>query len=187
MASLPTAFLSLEEYIAGEERSDALHEYYRGEVFPIEAATLRHQLIQSRLVEALQHNLTPKGCWVLTTGARTATGPDGLYAYPDIVVVCGGIQVSPKDPNAIANPKVLIEILSPSTKDYDRGTKFELYSSIPSLTDYILVHQDQVLIEHRVKQPDGWFLRFVRGMETVFQLETPPVSIPLSAIYPADS
>jgi len=185
MASLPTPYIPLQEYIEGEERSEVLHEYYRGELFPIEAATLRHQDIAADLFTALQSQLQEKPCRVRFHGTRVSTGADGLYAYPDIVIVCGATQVAPNDPNAITNPKVIIEILSPSTKDYDRGTKFELYSTIPSLTEYVVVHQDQVLIEHRVKQPDGWFLRFLRGMESTLQLETLLVSIPFSKIYPA--
>lgn len=184
MASLPTSYISLEEYIAGEERSETLHEYYRGEVFPIEAATFRHQEILSSLFGELHLQLRPKGCRVLSSGTRTATSPEGLYAYPDLVVICGAVQFSPRDPNAVANPKALIEVLSPSTKDYDRGTKFELYSTIASLSEYIVVHQDQILIEHRVKQSGGWFLRFIRGMESTLQLDTLPVSIPFSKIYP---
>ncbi len=187
MASLPTSYISLEEYIAGEERSETLHEYYRGEVFPVEAATLRHQRILSKLLGNLLNQLTPRGCEVLSSGTRTATGTDGLYTYPDIVIVCGDAQVSPKDPNTITNPKVLIEVLSPTTKDYDRGTKFELYRAIDSLSEYIVVHQDQPLIVQHVKQPNGkWLLQDIRGLDAVLQLESLPASIPFSAIYPAD-
>ena len=185
MASLPTPYISLQEYIEGEECSEVLHEYYRGEVFPMEATTLRHHDIAGEIYTALKIQLQDKPCRVRFHGARVCTGSDGLYAYPDIVVVCGKTQGSRDDPNTIANPKVIVEVLSPSTKDYDRGTKFELFTCNPSLTEYVAVHQDQLLIEHRIKQPDGsWLLRFIRGMESTLKLETLPVSIPFSVIYP---
>lgn len=184
MASVPVPYISLQDYIEGEERSEVLHEYYLGEVFPMEAATLRHQDIAGEIFGALKVQLKDKPCRVRFHGARVCTGPDGLYAYPDIVV-CGSTQVSRDDPNAIANPKVIVEVLSSSTKDYDRGTKFDLYATNPTLTEYVAVHQDQAFIEHRIKQSDGsWLLRFLRGMESTLQLETLPVSIPFSAIYP---
>lgn len=184
---MPTAFVSFEDYITEEERSETWREYFRGAVFPLEPATLRHQQIVAEIFGAMHSVLKGEGCRILFRGTRVCTGSEDFYAYPDLIAVCGTIQVSTTDPNTIANAKVLIEIASPTTKDYDLGTKYELYRGIPSLSEYLVVHEDQPFIEQHVKQPDGkWLLQDIRGMESTLQLETLPVSIPFSTIYPAD-
>ena len=85
---------------------------------------------------------------------------------------------------SLFNPKVIIEILSPSSGDYDRGAKFELYRTIPSLSEYLTVHQDAPFVEHYGKQPDGsWVLRDVRGLGSVVHLESLGADISFAAIY----
>lgn len=82
------------------------------------------------------------------------------------------------------NPKVIIEVLSPATKDYDRGTKFELYRGLDSLAEYINVHQDAPYLEHHVRQADGsWLMRDLRGIEAVLKLASAPVEVPFAVIY----
>ena len=88
---------------------------------------------------------------------RVQVAEAGTYAYPDTVVVCGEPQFADATLDTLLNPTVIVEVLSPSTEGYDRGLKFEDYRTIPSLTDYVLVSQDKVLIEHYTRQPDdGW-------------------------------
>ena len=82
----------------------------------------------------------------------------GLYTYPDILVICGKPEFVDNVKDTVTNPKVIIEILSPSTELYDRGNKFVHYRSIPSFCEYLLVAQDRVYAEHHVKQADGGWL-----------------------------
>jgi len=113
MASLPQTFVTLEQYLELESKSEVPHEYLDGEVFEMEATTLRHQRIASKLHTTISAFLKGGLCEVFSQRSRIATSPAGLYTYPDIVIVGDKVQVSEKDPDAITNPKVLIEILSP--------------------------------------------------------------------------
>ena len=106
------------------------------------------------------------------------------YLYPDIFVVCGKPSVTEENANTITNPKTIIEALSPSTMDYDYGTKFELYRQLSSLEEYVLVAQDQQSIEvFRRMTNQEWRLLRYDGAETVLPLESLNISIPLREIY----
>lgn len=121
---------------------------------------------------------------MLFSGTRVATSRQGLYTYPDLVIVCGQPAFAEADPNALSNPKVIIEILSPTSGDYDRGAKFELYRTLPSLAEYLTVHQDAPFVEHHSKQTDGsWVLRDVRGRDSILHLESLGADISFAAIY----
>ncbi len=184
MASQPLPKMTLREYLDFEERSPVRHEYFDGEVFEVEAATFRHQQISTQLCGYLRPQLNAKGCEIHTSGTRVATGKQGLYTYPDLVVFCGKPQSWPGDPDTLSNPRILIEILSNSSKDYDRGTKFQLYRSLPSLTEYLNVHQEAPYIEHHVKQPDGsWLMRDLEGRAATLRLESVGIEVPFAAIY----
>ena len=176
--------MTLEQYLELENRSETHHEYFAGEIFEIEAASYRHQKIGIQLLRALDPAVLVKGGEMLFSGTRVATSKEGLYTYPDLVIVCGRPEFWQADPNALFNPKVIIEILSPSSGDYDRGAKFELYRTIPSLSEYLTVHQDAPFVEHHGKQPDGsWVLRDVRGLGSVVHLESLGADISFAAIY----
>lgn len=96
----------------------------------------------------------------------------------------GGSPLWDTDPNTLRNPRAILEILSPGTKDYDRGTRFELYRGLPSLIEYVNVHQDAPYIEHHVRQPDGsWLMRGLRGMDTVVRLASAAAEAPFRILY----
>ena len=106
------------------------------------------------------------------------------FVVPDIAIVCGAIERAPENQNTILNPKVIVEVLSPSTADYDYGGKFALYRGIASLQEYVLVSQYQALIEVFRKTSDGnWTLFSHRGTEVLLNLESLNIAIPLSQIY----
>jgi Uma2 family endonuclease len=96
----------------------------------------------------------------------------------------GGSPLWDTDPNTLRNPRALIEILSPGTKDYDRGTRFELYRGLPSLIEYVYVHKEAPYIEHQVGQPDGsWLMRDLRGMDAVLRLASATAEAPFHILY----
>lgn len=189
MASLPRPIVTLEQYLEMEEKSEVTHEYWAGEVFEMEATSLRHERIVSRLHARIFLRLEGGGCEVYTQKARVSTAAaTRMYTYPDIVIVCGKVETEPADPNGITNPKVLMEVLSPSTEDYDRGKKAEIYRGIASLAEYVIVHQDTPYIEHWIRESGAkWTMWDIRGIESVLRLESLGIEIPFREIYPVES
>lgn len=184
MATVPLPRMSLEQYLVLEERSERPHEFHDGEVYEMESATFRHQQIGLKFLFAVRPPLIDGGCEIYFPGTRVATSRKGLYTYPDFVIVCGQPKFWDTDANTLANPKVLVEILSPTTMDYDLGTKFKLYRDLTSLEEYVTIHQDEPLIEHHVRQPDGsWLIRDLRGPDATLRLGSVGVEIGLHTIY----
>jgi Uma2 family endonuclease len=186
MSTQPKPYITEEQYFEIEESSDERHEYLRGEMFPMEASSLPHATITPNLIMTLGGQLKGSSCRVYTNTLRVAVSPTGLYTYPDIVVICGKPELSVKDKHkgTVTNPKVIVEILSPTTQTYDRGDKFRHYRSIPSFCEYLLVAQDQIQAEHHVKQPDGaWLLREINGPDAIISLDSIGVRFNLSEAY----
>lgn len=146
-------------------------------------ASYRHVLIVTNLVSALGSQLKSGPCRVYSSALRVKVVPTGLYTYPD-VVICDAPEFSDKQKDTLLNPVLIIEVLSDSTKDYDRGGKFEQYRTISSFAEYLLVAQDGSHVEHYVRQSDGsWVLHETNRMEDTIQLKAVPCSLPLSEIY----
>jgi Uma2 family endonuclease len=107
-----------------------------------------------------------------------------LFTYPDISIICGDIVPSPDDEDTATQPSVLIEILSPSTRDYDRGGKFKLYRDIPTLKEYVLVDSEAISIEvFRLDPHEHWVLEEYKDMGDTLTIQTVGLSIPLQDIY----
>jgi Uma2 family endonuclease len=157
MASQPRHRYSVEEYLTLELSSPEKHEYCDGEIFAIVGASFPHGLIVGNLVRHIGQQLKGKPCTVLPSDLRVKASATGLYTYPDVVIICGTPKLEPPG-DTLLNPIVLIEVLSPSTEDYDRGTKFEHFRTIESLKDYLLVAQDAIRVEHFARQPDDHWL-----------------------------
>jgi Uma2 family endonuclease len=149
-----------DEYLAMERASPEKHEYRGGEVFAMARANEAHNLIAVNVIGTLGNLLLRSPCEVYPSGMRVKTPTTGLYTYPDASVVCHRPAFEDDTTDTLLNPQVVVEVLSDATEDYDRGTKFKNYRTIPSLVDYVLVSQAEVLVEHHVRQPDGsWVMR----------------------------
>ncbi len=176
--------ISLEEYLALENPSETKHEYYRGEIFGMAGASLTHNRIFSNLFPRLATLLEGKPCEVFGSDLRVRIDAVDLATYPDLLVVCDGPKLHPIDDRAITNPRLIIEILSKSTENYDRGPKFELYQSLESFSEYVLIYQTQAKAIHYVRQQDGtWTYQLIVGIESNLELESIGCSVPFSAIY----
>ena len=115
---------------------------------------------------------------------RVRVSATGLYTYPDALIVCGKPEFDDAEFDTLLNPLVLAEILSESTEKYDRGAKFAQYRKIPSLQEYVLIDQNQVLVERYVRQPDDtWVLTVYTDPACTFEFASVPVRVPLSEIY----
>lgn len=184
MASQPKTRYTPEEYLALERSCEAKHEYYNGEIFAMGGATKQHVSIVTNLVVELGSQLKAGPCTVYATDLRVQVSPTGLYTYPDVIVLFDEPRFSDEQEDTLMNPALIIEVLSESTKDYDRGGKFELYRTIDSFVEYLLIAQDRPHVEHHVRQPDGsWILHETNNPEDTIHLKSVRGSLRMTDIY----
>lgn len=146
------------EYLEWERDQTERHEYWEGEIFAMAGGTPRHAALAARVARSLGAQL-PAGCEVYSSDLQLGVATD-KYVYADVTVVCGKPEVRTGTSDVIENPKVVVEVLSTNTEQYDRGAKWDAYQDLASLTDYVLVSQKSPQIEHfsRAKD-DNWVYR----------------------------
>ncbi|HEV7844598.1 MAG TPA: Uma2 family endonuclease [Pyrinomonadaceae bacterium] len=174
-----------EEYLEFERQAETRHEYLDGLVYEMAGESLAHSQICVNLAGELRAQLKGKPCQALSPNMKVRTGESGLFAYPDLTIVCGEPLFHDRQRDVLLNPTVIFEALSPSTERYDRGKKFMKYSStIETLTEYILVSQDMPLLEYLERQADGrWLHTFVRGLTEKLYLASIDCEVRLSEVY----
>jgi Uma2 family endonuclease len=159
--------MSAAEYLEWERRQVDKHELHDGEVFGMAGGSPRHNLLSSAIAAELRAATRERGCHVLSSDQRIAAPPGQRYVYADAVLVCGGVQTEPGASDVLINPSVIVEVLSPSTEAHDRGVKWEAYQRIGSLSDYLLVAQGQVRIEHYRREGDAWRYRVLGAGDAI--------------------
>lgn len=147
--------LSAAEYLAWEREQPGKHEYHLGEVFAMAGGSPRHNFLANAAGAELRACLRGKKCHVLSADQRISARQGERYVYADAVAACGGARMEPGTNDVLANPTIVVEVLSRSTEAYDRGEKWDAYQRLPSLTDYLLVSQTTTQIEHYQREPDG--------------------------------
>lgn len=174
-----------EEYLEFERTSEIKHEYFEGEIFAMVGASLNHNKISINLVRELGNRLKDSSCDLFSNDLRVKVQAIDKYTYPDIVVVCGDIDLEKESGmETLLNPLVIIEVLSDSTEAYDRGTKFQHYRLIPSLQEYILVSQHSYLVEKYTRSDDGgWRYFSYENVEHTMEIESVKCKLMLSDIY----
>jgi Uma2 family endonuclease len=173
-----------EEYLALEEAAETKNEYFQGEIFAMSGGSTNHNQIAVSICTILDVAFEEKPCKVFSSDVRLLVQANGLYTYPDAMVVCGPIEYAEGRNDTVTNPIVIVEVLSKSTREYDRGKKFELYRDLPSFQDYLLIDQDRVYIEHYHKLKDGrWVLTLFNNLETNLTLTAIDVSLSVRRIY----
>lgn len=184
MAYPPQGFSTPEAYLTFERASETKHEYLNGQISATGRVSARHVLLVTNLVGELGLQLKAGPCTVYSSALRVRTAPSGLYTYPDVIVLCEEPRFSDHQEDTLLNPALIIEVLSESTKDYDRGGKFEQYRTIDSFVEYLLVAQDRPHVEHHTGQADGsWLLQETNSMEDTIQLTSVPCSLRMADIY----
>jgi len=170
-----------EEYLAYERDSERKHEFEAGEIFAMAGGSPRHSALASRISAALE-NTHPAGCTAFQLDMRIRVLATGRATYPDVSMVCGAIELDAADRSGttITNPTLLIEVLSPSTEEVDRGSKWRDYQRIPSLQEYVLVSQDARVEIYRRRAEESWEYLDVR--EGVVKLVSGP-TLDLSVLY----
>ena len=175
---------TIAEYLEMEEAAIEKHEYYQGEIFAMSAPKVPHNIIAGNIFIGLGNKLKGKSCKPFYSDQRIHIEKNTLFTYPDISVICGEVKTLNNDDWNVLNPTVIIEVLSPSTKNYDRGGKFKLYREIPTLNEYILVDSESINIEvFRLNDGNHWELEEYNQTAESFRIQSINESLLLSEIY----
>jgi Uma2 family endonuclease len=155
-----------DEYLAWEREQLDKHEFFHGDVFAMAGGSPRHNELCGNVLFALKAALRPRGCGVFSSDQRVSFMARTRYVYPDVSAACGPLELEAGD--VLLNPQILVEVLSSSTEQYDRGLKWEGYQRLGSLTDYLLVSQTEPRIEQFQRASDGtWTYRAVEAGESL--------------------
>ncbi len=184
MSAHPQKVWTVETYLAFERTSEERHEYFAGEIFAMAGASRIHNLVVMNTSASLHAQLRQKSCTVYPSDMRLKISVTGLYTYPDISVVCGQPQLEDSHQDTLLNPMLLIEVLSPSSENYDRGKKFQHYRTLDSLQEYLLISQDSPRIEHyRRQEKDQWLLSETTRLEDSIALPSIGCQLLLADVY----
>ena len=186
MATHPqTATITLDDFIAAAEGTDERIEFVDGQIVSLAAPSLEHGLIAENIAFSLRTRLRTKGCRVLSQGNLVAVAGSDDTFIPDVAVFCGDVQRRKvRRADVLRNPVVLVEVLSPSTADYDHGRKWLSYRGISSLKHYLLVAQDQARVEWYTRHGEHfWHYAETIGIEGEVRLESLNVALSLAEVY----
>lgn len=180
----PKRRYTVQEYWQIEQNSDQRHEYHDFEVYAMAGGTARHAALQRNVIVALHAQLRHTGrCSVYPSDMRISVPDFHSYYYPDAFVVCGELSYDANVPHSIINPVLIVEVLSASSERFDRGKKFSRYRTLPSLTDYLLISQDEMLVEHYQRQGDKWLLTPLTQAQALVTLSTLGINLSLQELY----
>ncbi len=183
-ASIQTHYVTLDEYLAWEEKQEERYEFVDGVIRAMAGASYSHNTIVVNLTRRTANYLDGKPCYVLTTSQKVRSESNTSVFYPDIGIHCGKPVLGKG--NTLFNTVAIFEILSPSTERYDRTKKFHHYQQIETLREYFLVYQDAARIEAYRRTETGWEVATYSvyvGLGAVLPLESVGISIPLTEIY----
>lgn len=184
MSALPQPTMTPAEYLAFERGQRQKHEYWNGQLYLMAAANGQHNLIVANGLALLGMQLRGRSAAVYPSDMRVLIPATGLYTYPDALIVCGKALFEDADEDTLLNPTVIVEVLSKSTEQYDRGNKFRNYRSIPSLREYLLVAQDERRVEHYIRQNDDqWLLTECAEPAGQIVLPTVDCTLPMADLY----
>ena len=176
---------TFDEYVLLEEDSRTKHEFLDGQVWAMAGGSPEHAAVSMNVGTLLTNALRGRPCRVYSSDLRVRVQATGLGTYPDVAVVCGAVELDPEDPKkqTAVNPRVLVEILSPSTEDYDRGEKLGHYKKIPSLAEVLLVAHDRREVELVRREEDGSWSREIVREDGVVHLTSIACDLPIREVY----
>lgn len=175
---------TVADYLSMDRAASEKHEFSFGDIYAMGSASARHVEIVGNIVRELGNRLREGPCRAYSTDLRLCVNAEYRYTYPDVVVVCRKPQFLNDKLDTLLNPDLIVEVLAESTRNYDRGDKFQQYRGIPSFREYLLVDQAKAHVERYTKQNDGtWSLWETDSLNEVVRLESINVTLPLSEIY----
>jgi Uma2 family endonuclease len=175
---------TLQEYLQLEEKSDLKNEYINGRIIPMAGGTVNHNRIAGNFYAVLNFALKQEDNEVFNSDMRLWIPKQRIYTYPDITIIIGEPEFFDNRQDTITNPKIIIEVLSKSTENYDREGKFKAYRTIPSFEEYLLVEQNKISIEHYSKTANKrWSLQEYDEEDELINLVSIPLEIRLQDLY----
>lgn len=184
MTAPANPMLTVTEYLARERVAEVRSDYLNGETRTQPRVRRAHVRIVGNLGGELGMVLKGGPCRTTSNTQRVKVPATGLYTYPDVAITCGRPEYDPDDRDTLVNPVAVIEVLSPETERYDRGAKFRHYQQLPTVREYILVSQEETVVERFVRQPDGtWVLTVVTGLAGEVAFATVPARVAMADIY----
>jgi Uma2 family endonuclease len=185
MASAIHHRFSFDDYLRVEEDSGIKHEFFAGQVWAMSGGSPAHAAIAVKIATLLSNALAGKPCRAFSSDLRIRALATGLGTYPDVTVICGRMELDPEDPkgHTATNPRLIVEVLSPSTEDYDRGEKLGHYKTIASLEEVILVAHDRKEIEIVRREADGSWSRHVARDGQSAIVASLDCAIPVAEVY----
>jgi len=186
MSTAPSrhAIFSLADYLAREEVALTKSEFFNGEIVAMAGATMAHNIITTNIVSHLHALLRRTNCRPFGSDLRIEVANTNSYVYPDVTVICGEPVPGKHDPHSVANPRLIVEVLSESSESRDRGRKFKVYLKLDSLKEYVLVSQHEPRIERFFRKEDGtWTMSVVESLNDWLQLESVDCRLAMAEIY----
>ena len=177
------AVLTEAEYLRIERAANDRSEFYRGEMFAMAGGSPKHSRIRVNLSGSIWSRLKGHPCVAYDSDLRIRCRT-GLYTYPDASVICDELEFDEEHKDTVLNPTLIVEVLSKSTEAYDRGKKFDHYRTIPSLREYVLVAQDEPMVQRFLRNDDDtWTLTAVSGLDQSLRLKSIDVELLLAEIF----
>ena len=177
------AVLTEAEYFRIERAANDRSEFYRGEMFAMAGGSPKHSRIKTNVLGELNTRLKGRPCGPYDSDLRIRCRT-GFYTYPDASVICDELEFDEEHEDTVLNPTLIVEVLSKSTEAYDRGKKFDHYRTIPSLREYVLVAQDEPMVQRFLRNDDDtWTLTAVSGLDQSLRLKSIDVELPLAEIF----
>ena len=182
MPSQPQRCYSIGDYFSLEEGSTVRHEFFNGEIFAMAGGTVAHNQIAGNVLGDLRSGLKGKPCRALGSDMRLLT-PGGLLTYPDVMVICGPVELAHGREDVVSNPVLLVEVLSDATRAYDLGEKFELYKAIATLREYLVIEQRTISVRAFRRAASSWELAPFDRLEDTVSLSSIDVPLRLVDVY----
>jgi Uma2 family endonuclease len=177
--SLPK--MTVEEYLEWEAKQELRYEYINGDILAMTGGTIPHNKIYLNFYRALYPHLRQRGCEAYVSDVKVQAFTNTRYFYADLVATCNPDDLKARD--FIQHPKVIVEVLSPTTANYDRTKKFKYYRQIPSLQEYVLVDSEEIAVEvYRRSEGKFWFYYGYEVGEVVI-LESIEFECPIEVLY----
>jgi Uma2 family endonuclease len=184
MATKTFPYVSVEQYLEYDRNSERPSEYISGVIIPVEDGKPWHGLIIANVIAVLKNGLSGGPCRVFSSSLRVSLDAKSSCVYPDITVVCGKLEYVDERQETVGNPKIAVEVLSPSTVNYDLGTKARWYWKVSSLTDLIFIEQDRIGIEHWHRASDGdWRRTTIEDASSTLKIDSVNIAFPVKEIY----
>lgn len=179
-------FQLIKDYVEYEDSSENKHEYERGEILMMSGGSINHGILCGNAYSELREKIGKNklDCRAIGSEVRIHIKSCESIVYPDSMVICGEIEVSEEDQEAIKNPVLVVEVLSKSTESYERGDKFYKYRQLEPLREYILIDQEKPVVETFYKRENNiWEISRYSGLEKTIEIKSLGIKIKMQELY----